>query len=65
MRPLTIVEAGLVIRVGTILHQYALGLVGEQGHFGGLGAHHAHKLADILVLLPEAAGQVVVRVAGM
>ena len=62
---LTIVEADLVVGVGPVLHQHALGLVGEEGHFGSLGTHHADKLADVLVLLPVAAGQVVVRVTGM
>lgn len=62
---LTIVEVGLIVRVRPILHHHALGLVRVECHLGGPGAEQVDKLAGMLVLLPVAAGQVVIGVAGV
>ena len=62
---LTIIKIDLVVRIGAVFHQCALGLVSKQRHFGRLGAHYIDKLAHILVPLPVATRKVVVRIASM
>lgn len=62
---LTIIEACLVVRVGSILHQHTLCLVSVQGCLGCLGTQQVDKVAGMLVLLPVAAGQIMVSVAGV
>ena len=62
---LTIVEECLIVWVGPILHQDTLGQVSVERDLGCLGAHHAHVLAEVLVLLPVVVGQVMVGEAGV
>ena len=57
---LTVVEAGLKVRVGAVLHEHALGLLRVERDLWTLGADQLHKLPGVLVLLPVAGRQLVV-----
>ena len=62
---LTVVEAGLKVRVGAVLHEHALGLLRVERDLWTLGADQLHKLPGVLVLLPVAGRQLVVGEGGM
>ncbi len=62
---LTVIEAGFVVRVASVLHEHTLGQVCVEGDLGRLGSHKPHKLTSILVLFPIALRQVMVAVEGV
>lgn len=61
----TIIEAGLKIRLRPIFHQLAFGLVSVESDLGGLGADCVNHLTQILVFPIVLAGEVVVGVGRM
>lgn len=62
---LTIIEAGLKVWTRSILHQHALSFVSVECDLWSLGSNECHKLTGILILLPVAVWQVMVRIAAV